>query len=243
MALKITVFTLFPEIIEDFCSKSLLGKALEKGIWTLEVINIRDYAENRYGRVDDAPMGGGKGMIMRADVLGRAIESNVRFVDGDRIYYMSPRGRPLNQQMVAEIAEFDRVVLLCGRYEGIDQRVVEEYDIEEISIGDFVTMGGELPALALIESLMRYRDGVLGSESIEKDSFGAARDNSYKNLLEYPLYTRPRLWKGREVPRVLFSGNHREIENWKLMNAIDITKERRPDLHRKYLEELSSQTV
>ncbi|MDR2777440.1 MAG: tRNA (guanosine(37)-N1)-methyltransferase TrmD [Rickettsiales bacterium] len=243
MTVKITVFTLFPEIIGDFCSRSLLGRALERGIWTLEIVNIRNYAEDRYGRVDDTPMGGGRGMVMRADVLGRAIESNVESGDGSKIYYMSPRGRPLNQQVVAEIAKFEKIALLCGRYEGVDQRVIDEYGIEELSIGDFVMMGGELPTLALIESVMRYRGGVLRSESIEEDSFGAARDNNYRNLLEYPLYTRPRLWKTREVPEVLLSGNHREIENWKLTEAKNITEKRRPDLYRKYLEELSNETV
>jgi tRNA (guanine37-N1)-methyltransferase len=243
VTVKITVFTLFPEIIGDFCSRSLLGRALERGIWTLEIVNIRNYAEDRYGRVDDTPMGGGRGMVMRADVLGRAIESNVESGDGSKIYYMSPRGRPLNQQVVAEIAKFEKIALLCGRYEGVDQRVIDEYGIEELSIGDFVMMGGELPTLALIESVMRYRGGVLRSESIEEDSFGAARDNNYRNLLEYPLYTRPRLWKTREVPEVLLSGNHREIENWKLTEAKNITEKRRPDLYRKYLEELSNETV
>jgi tRNA (guanine37-N1)-methyltransferase len=234
--MKVTVLTLFPEMITNFCSLSLLGKGLERGVWSLRVVNLRDYAEDRHRRIDDSPFGGGKGMVARADVLGRALESTV--VDGrTKIYYMSPRGRLLNQQMVSEMAKFGEIALLCGRYEGIDQRVLEEYDIEEISVGDFVLMGGELPALTLIEGMMRYQEDLIEAKAIEEDSFGAARNNSYRNLLEYPLYTGPRSWKGREVPMVLLSGNHREIEKWKLGQARALTRERRPDLYEKHLEE------
>ncbi|MDR1425874.1 MAG: tRNA (guanosine(37)-N1)-methyltransferase TrmD [Rickettsiales bacterium] len=238
--MKITIFTLFPEIIDNFCSKSLLGKALESGVWNLETVNIRDYSNDRHGRVDDAPFGGGSGMILRADVLGMALDSVLGEKNTVKTYSMSPRGRTLNQEVIAEISKFEEIALLCGRYEGIDQRVMEEYAVEELSLGDFVMMGGELAALALVESLMRYRDGVLRSEAIEEDSFGAARDsNSYRNLLEYPLYTRPQIWRGRKVPEVLLSGNHREIKNWKLEQARDITKKNRPDLYRKHMEETS----
>ncbi|MDR1494769.1 MAG: tRNA (guanosine(37)-N1)-methyltransferase TrmD [Rickettsiales bacterium] len=234
--MKITVFTLFPEMVVSFCSMSLLGKGLKRDIWSLKVINIRDYSYDKHGRVDDSPFGGGKGMIIRADVLGRALEDSA-LDNKTKIYYMSPRGKLLDQQMLSEMAKLDEIALVCGRYEGIDQRVIDEYGIEEISIGDFVLMGGELPALALIEGVVRYRNDLIEAESIEEDSFGAARANRYRNLLEYPLYTGPQSWKGRKVPAVLLSGNHREVEKWKFEQAKAITRERRPDLYKKHLEE------
>jgi tRNA (guanine37-N1)-methyltransferase len=231
---RATVFTLFPEIVTHYCSLSLLGRGLERGLWQLEVVNPRDYGDKQ-GRVDDSPCGGGNGMIMRADVLGRALDSTLA-LDRTKIYYMSPRGRLLDQHLLAEMAEFDELALICGRYGGVDQRVLEEYRVEEVSLGDFVLMGGELAALVLLEGVLRYDSRLIEKEALEEDSFGAGRSGKYENLLEYPLYTGPRSWRGREVPPVLLSGNPRDIERWKLEEARALTRERRPDLYRKHRE-------
>lgn len=233
---KVTVFTIFPDIIGDYCRRSLLGKALADGRWELKMVNVRDYSNDKHRKVDDTPFGGGRGLVMRADVIGNAIESNLEFPGKARIYYPSPRGKLLDQSKISEMAEFNDLAIVCGRYEGIDQRVLEEFNVEEISIGDLVLMGGELPALILLEAMVRCLEGVIRNESIENDSFGGARENSYRNLLEYPLYTKPQLWKSRAVPAVLLSGHHGNIERWKLQQSENITRERRPDLYEKYLE-------
>ncbi len=232
--MKITIFTIFPNIINNFCSESLLGSTLKKNIWQLVVVNIRDYATDRHSRVDDTPYGGGQGMVMKPDVLGNAIEN--RTDKSTKIYYMSPRGKKLNQVKIAEILKNEKIGIICGRYEGIDERVIEEYDVEEISIGDFVIMGGELAALILVEGIVRCLDGVINKNSVLEDSFGGNENNLYSNLLEYPLYTLPRIWKNREVPEILFSGNHKKIRQWKLEKSVEITKTRRPDLYEKFLE-------
>jgi tRNA (guanine37-N1)-methyltransferase len=222
--MKISVISIFPDLIKDFCSGSLLGKAIENGLWQLKVINLRDYSKDRNKRVDDSPYGGGQGMVIKADVLGNCIESNCDLTK-TKIIYMSPRGKVLNQKKIKELMKCDDIAIICGRYEGIDERVIEEYNIEEISIGDFVIMGGELPALMLIEGLIRCVDGVVGnSESIKEDSFGGITDNIFNDLLEYPLYTRPEVWKNRRVPDVLLSGHHENIRKWKIEKAMEITK-------------------
>jgi tRNA (guanine37-N1)-methyltransferase len=236
--LIVTVFTIFPDIIDDYCRKSLLGKALANGKWNLKIVNIRDYSNDKYRKVDDVPFGGGRGMIMKADVIGNAIENNLGSPRKTKIYYPSPRGELLSQLKISAMEKFGDIAIVCGRYEGIDQRVLEEFDIEEVSVGDFVLMGGELPALMMLEAIVRCVDGVIRLESIENDSFGAARENSYKNLLEHPLYTKPLQWRDKKVPEVLLSGHHANIENWKLRQSENITRERRPDLYEKYLEEL-----
>jgi tRNA (guanine37-N1)-methyltransferase len=232
--MNITVFTIFPEIISDFCSKSLLGKSLSKGLWDLKIINPRDYSLDKHKKVDDTPFGGTCGLIMRPDVLGRAIEDNCNAKT--KIIYLTPRGKKLNQRTIRRLHNFaNDLAIICGRYEGIDERIIEEYNIEELSIGDFVVMGGELPALLLVEGLARCVDGIVGDgNSVLEDSFGGNKKNIFNNLLEYPLYTKPRIWKGREVPDVLISGNHQEIEKWKIMMAENVTKNRRKDLWRKY---------
>jgi tRNA (guanine37-N1)-methyltransferase len=225
--MKISVITIFPDLVKDFCSKSLLGKAIDNELWRLDVINLRDYSKDRNKRVDDSPYGGGQGMVIKPDVLGDCIESNCDLLK-TRIIYMSPRGQVLNQKKIKELIRCDNITIICGRYEGIDERVIEEYNIEEISIGDFVIMGGELPALMLIEGLVRCIDGVVGnSESIEEDSFGGIGDNIFNNLLEYPLYTRPEVWKNRKVPNILLSGHHENIKKWRIDKAIEVTKNRR----------------
>lgn len=233
--MNITVFTIFPEIINDFCSKSLLGKALEKKLWNLKTVNIRDYSQDKHKKVDDTPYGGEQGLIMRPDVLGNAIDANCD--KKTKIIYLSPRGKVFNQEKIKELVKYDNLAFVCGRYEGIDERVIEEYDIEEISIGDFVLMGGELPTLVVIEGVVRCIDGVVGDrDSLKFDSFGGLENNwMFNNLLEYPLYTKPQVWKNKEVPEVLVSGNHEKIKEWKIKKAEEITKNRRSDLWQKYI--------
>ncbi len=227
MALKFKVYTIFPEIFPGFLGYSLTGKALSEGKWSLETVNIRDYALDKHGSVDDTPCGGGAGMVMRADILGRALEANHK---GGRILVMSPRGKPLTQQMVHEFSQEEEISVICGRFEGIDERVLEAYQVEEVSIGDYVLTGGEQAAQIMFDAIIRLLPGVLGNTlSTESESF----ENC---LLEYPQYTRPIEWEGRKVPEVLLSGHHKKIEDWRKEQAIKITRERRPDLLKKYLD-------
>ena len=233
--MKITIFTIFPEIITQFFDVGLLAKARNNGIWELKVVNIRDYSENSYKQVDDIAYGGGQGMVMKPDILSKAIDDNCD-VENTTFFYMSPRGEVLNQQVIKEYKQLDNIAIICGRYEGIDQRAIDEYKMIEISIGDYVLMGGELPAMVFVESMNRCLPGVVGNEkSIIEDSFGGATGNLYDNLLEYPLYTTPRIWKNRAVPDILLSGNHKKIAGWKLKQSKQITKERRIDIWEKYL--------
>lgn len=227
MALKAKILTIFPEMFPGFLGYSLTGRALKEGIWQLQAINIRDYAFDKHGSVDDTPCGGGAGMIMRPDVLGEAIEHNY---DGGKIIYMSPKGKPLTQKKVHELSKEDNLTIICGRFEGIDERVIEEYNIEEISIGDYILTGGEQAAMIMLDAVVRLLPGVLGnSASTENESFEG-------NLLEYPQYTRPVEWKGRKVPDILMSGHHENVAKWQKEQALQITKERRPDLLEKTLD-------
>ena len=225
--MQIKVFTLFPDIFPGFLQYSLTGRAMHEGKWSLDTVNIRDYALDKYGSVDDTPCGGGAGMIMRADVLGRAIKAEYK---GGRIIYMSPRGKPLTQSKVRELSKEDNLTIVCGRFEGIDERVLEAFSIEEISIGDYILTGGEQAALILLDSVIRVLPGVLGNQaSLENESFEHL-------LLEHPQYTRPIDWEGHKVPEVLLSGHHQNIADWQLEQSIEITKARRPDLYQKYLD-------
>ncbi len=227
MAFKAKILTIFPEVFPGFLGYSLTGRALNEGIWQLEAVNIRDYAFDKHGSVDDTPCGGGAGMIMRPDVLGEAIEHNY---DGGKIIYMSPKGKPLTQKKVHELSKEDKLTIICGRFEGIDERVIEEYNIEEISIGDYILTGGEQAAMIMLDAIVRLLPGVLGnSASTENESFEAG-------LLEYPQYTRPIEWKGRKVPDILMSGHHENVAKWQREQALQITKERRPDLLEKMLD-------
>lgn len=221
MSLHATILTIFPEIFPGFLGVSLTGKALKEGLWSLNAVNIRDYAFDKHGSVDDTPCGGGAGMIMRPDVLGAAIEDNYH---GGKIIYMSPKGKPLTQAKVHALSEESELTIICGRFEGIDERVIEEYNIEEISIGDYVLTGGEQAAMIMLDALVRLLPGVLGNAaSTENESFEA-------DLLEYPQYTRPIEWKGRQVPEILLSGHHENVAKWQKQQALQITKQRRPDL-------------
>ena len=227
MALKAKILTIFPEMFPGFLGYSLTGRALKEGIWQLQTVNIRDYAFDKHGSVDDTPCGGGAGMIMRPDVLGEAIEHNH---NGGKIIYMSPKGKPLTQKKVHELSKEDNLTIICGRFEGIDERVIEEYNIEEISIGDYILTGGEQAAMIMLDAIVRLLPGVLGnSASTENESFEG-------NLLEYPQYTRPVEWKGRKVPDILMSGHHENVAKWQKEQALQITKERRPDLLEKTLD-------
>lgn len=225
--LNVKIYTIFPEIFPGFLGYSLTGKALENGKWHLQTVNIRDYAFDKHGSVDDTPCGGGAGMIMRPDVLGNALEHNHK---GGRLIYMSPRGKPLTQKLVRELAQEEDLSIICGRFEGVDERVLEAYNVEEISIGDYILTGGEQAAQIMLDAIVRLLPGVLGNEE-------STADESFENiLLEHPQYTRPIEWEGRTVPDILLSGHHQNIARWRHEQALEITKQRRPDLLQKYLD-------
>ena len=223
-----SILTLFPEAFPGPLDLSVLGRAAAEGRWALETVNIRDFSDNRYGSVDDTPAGGGAGLVMRADILAAAIDSISR---SDRpILYLSPRGRPFDQSRAEALAAGPGLIALCGRFEGIDERVIEARGLEEVSLGDFVLAGGEIAAMAMIEACVRLIPGVLGSAgSLGEESFARSQPG-FGRLLEYPQYTRPREFEGREIPPVLLSGDHQKIADWRRGQARDITRTRRPDL-------------
>ena len=223
------VMTLFPDAFPGVLGESLSGKALQNGLWSLETIDLKRFGEGKHRNVDDTPSGGGAGMVMRADVLGSAIEKNRRGVAASHpLIYLSPRGRQFDQAMAKSLSQGDGVTLLCGRFEGVDERLIEEYGIQEVSLGDFILTGGEIAAQALIDATVRLIPRVLGNQaSTEEESFS-------EGLLEHPQYTRPAVWKGRAVPDILLSGHHGKITNWRQAQAERLTKQRRPDLWRAY---------
>ncbi len=227
-AWRARIITLFPEAFPGTLGLSLTGKALAEGLWSLQTIDLRPFGEGRHRNVDDNPAGGGAGMVLRADVVARALDAAAVGAPADRarwpVVYLSPRGRPFDQPTARRLARTEGMTLLCGRFEGVDQRVLDHYAIEEISLGDFVLTGGEIAAQALLDATVRLLPGVLGNAaSTEEESFSAG-------LLEYPQYTRPPVWEGREIPPVLMSGHHGQIARWRHDQAEAATRERRPDL-------------
>ena len=231
--MNIDILTLFPEMFTAVTS-SILGKAGEKGILDIRLTNIRDYSMDKHKKADDYPFGGGAGMVLLADPVFRAMEA-VK-AEGKRSLYMSPRGRILDQELIQQLAQEKELVILCGHYEGVDQRILDYWNMEEVSIGDDVLTGGELPAMVLIDSVARMIPDVLSS------SHAALDESVYSGLLEYPQYTKPRNYRDMEVPEVLVSGNHKNIHLWKLEQSLRLTKQRRPDLFRKFLSKGESLT-
>ncbi len=218
--MKFDVLTLFPEMFE-ILHQSIIGKAIEKDLIHIQITNIRDFSKDKHKKVDDTPYGGGAGMVMRPDVVYDAYKSVKD--EHAKVIYMSPQGKKLNQKKVEELAKESHLIILCGHYEGIDQRVLDKIVDEEISIGDYVLTGGEIPAMVLIDSVSRYVEGVLKEDSIKEESFS-------NGLLEYPQYTRPEVFEGMKVPEVLLSGHHENIEKWRKEKSLEITRKKRPEL-------------
>ena len=228
------VITLFPDAFPGVLGSSLTGKALQDGLWKLEPIDLRIFGEGKHRNVDDTPAGGGAGMVLRADIMSRAIRMAQKGTPSDRgrwpLVFLSPRGKPFDQRMAERFARADGLTMICGRFEGLDQRVIDHYDIEEVSLGDFVMTGGEIAAQAMIDAAIRLRPGILGNAaSAEEESFS-------EGLLEHPQYTRPATWEGHAIPEVLTSGDHGKIAKWRKEQSEKLTKERRPDLWTEYQE-------
>ena len=223
---KVRVFTLYPEMFPGPLASGLYKKALEKKIWSLEVVNIRDYAMDKHKTVDDTPFGGGSGMVMKADVLANSLDKNI-INNKEPVIYLSPKGKKFDQIYAKKILD-KNINIICGHFEGVDQRILETRNIEEVSIGDLILSGGEIGALVIIDTVVRLLPGVLGnSNSLSEETFE-------KNLLEYPQYTKPQKWEEKEIPSVLLTGDHEKIKDWRLAQSEDITRRRRPDLWEKY---------
>jgi tRNA (guanine37-N1)-methyltransferase len=225
---NVKIFTLYPDSFPGPLVSGLYKKALDKKIWSLEVINIRDYAEDNHGTVDDTPFGGGSGMVIKADVLAKCLDKNIKNKN-ELIIYLSPKGKKFDQVYAKKILD-KNINIICGHFEGVDERILETRNIEEISIGDYILSGGEVGALVIIDTVVRLLPGVLGNaNSLAEESFE-------RHLLEYPQYTKPQKWEEKEVPNVLLSGDHKKIKDWRLAQSEDITRRRRPDLWKKYKE-------
>lgn len=227
--MKIDVLTLFPEMFRPVMESSMLGRAVAAGILQIKATDIRQFSHDKHNKADDYPFGGGGGMVMMADPVFGAMESVE--AENKKVIYMSPRGKILDREKIEELSKIPEMVILCGHYEGVDQRVLDHWNAEEISIGDYVLTGGELPAMVLIDSVARMIPGVLGNENSALD------ESVYSGLLEHPQYTKPREYRGLEVPEVLTSGNHKQIDLWRFKQSLALTKERRPDLLKRYLEQ------
>ena len=220
------VFTLYPEFFPGPLSKGLYGKALSKKLWNLNIVNIRDAAEDKHKTVDDTPYGGGSGMLLKADVLAKSLDQNKK--EGERVIYLSPNGKKFDQNYAQELSNEKSVSFICGHFEGVDERVLSTRNIEEFSIGDYILSGGETAAFVVIDTILRLLPGVLGNEN-------SSMDESFDNgLLEYTQYTKPQIWEEKSVPEVLLSGNHNKIKDWRLSQSEAITRDRRPDLWQKY---------
>ena len=220
------VFTLYPEIFPGPLNKGLYGKALEKKVWNLEIVNIRDSAGDKHKTVDDTPFGGGSGMLLKPDVLGKSLDSNIK--KGERIFYLSPKGKKFDQKIAKELSKEANINLICGHFEGVDERILDTRNIEEISIGDYILSGGESASFVVIDAVLRLLPGVLGNDMSKKD------ESFEDGLLEYPQYTKPQIWEKKSVPEVLLSGDHAKIKDWRLTQSKDITRRRRKDLWKKY---------
>ena len=220
------VFTLYPEVFPGPLAKGLYGKALSNKLWNLSVINIRDAATDKHKTVDDTPYGGGTGMLLKADILANSLDQKIK--KGERVFYLSPKGKKFDQKLAQELSKEKSISLICGHFEGVDERVLTTRNIEEISIGDYVLSGGETAALVVLDSILRLLPGVLGNEK-------SSIDETFENgLLEYPQYTKPQIWEEKSVPEVLLSGDHAKIKDWRLSQSEAITRVRRPDLWQKY---------
>ena len=228
MTININVMTLFPEMFPGSLDFSLSGKARKNNLWNINTINLRDFAKDKRRTVDDAPFGGGEGMIIKPEILSRAIKSQKNNVHPKIL--LSPRGEVFNQNLAKKFAKLDELTLICGRYEGIDQRVIEKYNLMEVSIGDYILSGGEIACLVLLDVIIRLLPGVINNEK-------SVKNESFENgLLEYPQYTKPRIWEGMETPKILLSGHHEKIKKWRIEQSLKITEKRRPDLWIKYLD-------
>ena len=226
---EVKIFTLYPEIFPGPLAGGIYGKAASRGLWNLKTVNIRDYAEDKHKTVDDNVFGGGSGMLMKPDVVAKSLDSNIN--KGEKIFYLSPRGKKFNQNLANSLSKQNSINLICGHFEGIDDRLLSTRNIQEISIGDYILSGGETAALVLLDSVLRLIPGVLGN----KDS---VKDETFENsLLEYPQFTKPKIWEGKSVPDILFSGDHAKIKSWRLSQSEDITRRQRPDLWQKYLKD------
>lgn len=233
MSWPVHMLTLYPEMFPGPLGFSLIGRALEKEMWKCNTVDIRTFAEDKHQTVDDTPFGGGAGMLMRADIVGKAIDHVYETSHPDTpLIYVSPKGEPLTQEKAKNLAEQPHgMIIICGRFEGVDERVIQHYEATEISVGDFVMTGGEMAAYCLADACLRLRPGVIGkAESLEEETFSAG-------LLEYPQYTRPQTWRGLDVPEILISGHHGKIAEWRQEQAEMMTKKRRPDMWKKYIEE------
>ena len=223
---QVKIFTLYPDFFPGILSKGIYGRAIEKSLWNLDVINIRDYAKDKHKTVDDTPYGGGEGMVLKPDVVAKALDQNLMI--NEKIIYLTPKGKTFDQNKAKKFLNDKKINILCGHFEGIDQRVIESRGIEEISIGDYILSGGETAAYVILDSILRLVPGVLGNENSYKDE-------SFENgLLEYPQYTKPQIWEKTPVPEVLLSGDHSKIKDWRLSQSEAITRHRRPDLWQKY---------
>jgi tRNA (guanine37-N1)-methyltransferase len=224
--LQAQIFTLYPELFPGPLNKGLYGKALSNNIWNLKIVNIRDYSSDKHKTVDDTPFGGGSGMLIKPDVLANSLDQNVK--PNEKIYYLTPKGKLFTQKLAKNLSKEKTINIICGHFEGVDQRVIDTRNIEELSIGDYVLSGGETAALVVLDSILRLMPGVLGNDqSISEESFE-------NGLLEYPQYTKPQIWEKKSVPDVLLSGDHAKIKDWRLSKSEAITRDRRPDLWQKY---------
>ena len=220
------IFTLYPEYFPGYLNKGLFGKAMNEKIWNLETVNIRDYSIDKHKTVDDTPYGGGNGMLIKADVLAKSLDNNIK--KKEKIIYLSPKGKLFNHQYAKELSSEKTINFICGHFEGIDERIIQSRDIEEVSIGDFILSGGEVATFVILDAILRFLPGVLGNEN-------SSEEESFENgLLEYPQYTKPQIWEDKGVPDVLLSGDHAKIKDWRLSQSEAITRDRRPDLWQKY---------